>query len=767
MSTKIKENKIPGLAIFIQWGIYLTALMPLIVFRDYISPFHFGKVIVFRSIIEILFIFYLALITLNKEYRPKLNIFSKTLLLFTGLFGVSTLFSVNSSLSFWGALERMGGLWTFIHFVVFFFIITSVFKTKKSWLFFLQITIAVGIVSAIYGFLQKGDFSFIMGSGGRLRIFGTIGNPALFAGYEIFVFFLSLTLALSSWVSRNGKEYYWGAALLSGIAIAMTAVRGALLGTAIGILIFVILYSLKYKTKIAKRILYGIVVLGILFSGFSLIFGGSSFVKDSRYLARVTDFSLKSFTVQTRFWAWQAGLEGWVETPKTVLLGWGPENFNVPFSKHFNPKFYTGDGSETLFDRGHNMFVEILVTMGLFNFLVYVFLFGALIYFLRMYKNKKLKWQKDNTNDDNLNDPVLGMGLISLIIAYMIHNFFIFDTSANFLVFFSVLGFVSFLTIGQGAKKSEEKPDHKTKDSVPSWAQAMIVILLIPALIIIYKTNIVPKNANFASTRGIIAGWDGKFTLAMDYYKEALALNPVTGKFEIREKMIKYLNGESVKDGMTKEEEDAVNFALGEMEKEKKDSPESYLPYIYASRMYILLGMGDPNSKYNDLALQNSMKALEISPTFVKTYHEIAQAYLNKQDYISAIDYFKKAVDLAPDVGVSYWYLARAYVKAEMPNKADEYFDIALAKGHSLSKTDILGQITYYFGKKDYQRLVVLYERLVKLEPDKAEHRAKLAVAYAEAGMIDQAILSARKAAELDKSFAVEAERFILQIQSK
>ena len=35
-------------------GVYAVALVPLIIFSQFLSPFHFGKVIVFRSIVELI-----------------------------------------------------------------------------------------------------------------------------------------------------------------------------------------------------------------------------------------------------------------------------------------------------------------------------------------------------------------------------------------------------------------------------------------------------------------------------------------------------------------------------------------------------------------------------------------------------------------------------------------------------------------------------------------------------------------------------------------
>src|SRR3989344_5385768 len=179
------SGRVPVLVRVLQWGAYAVALVPLIIFSEFISPFHFGKVIVFRSIVEIMAVFYFVLVLKDRSWLPRRNPIFLVFTLLTAAFGITTITSVNQYLSFWGSLERMGGFWTFFHYFIFFVIMISVFKTKNDWLNLLRLTIFVGLLSAFYGFGQKTDIKFFIGSGGRARIFGTIGNAALFAGYEL------------------------------------------------------------------------------------------------------------------------------------------------------------------------------------------------------------------------------------------------------------------------------------------------------------------------------------------------------------------------------------------------------------------------------------------------------------------------------------------------------------------------------------------------------------------------------------------------------
>ena len=749
-------TKESNLAKFLRWGVYLTAFIPLIIWKDFISPFHFGKVMIFRSLIEILGAGYLILILRNPAYRPRRDKIFWAFFFFTAAFTLTTITSVLKYPSFWGSLERMGGLWTFWHYFLFFIILTSVLTKPEHWRKLLNMAIFVGVLSAFYGFFQKTNIGFFLGSGGRERIFGTIGNAALFAGFELLAIFLSLTFYFHPQTPPKRRKWYLLAFGIMSIAVLMTAVRGSLLGFAVGLLVFAWLW-MRYgaSKKWGKWAFTALIGMAVFWGIFSWMFSDASFVKSSRYLRRVTNLSLTATTVKTRAWAWQAGLKGWSESPKTVILGWGPENFNIPFSKYFNPKFFAGSGSETLFDRAHNMFIEILVTMGLIGFLAYLNVFVALLSSLR----KALK-------NSSLN--FYAIGLIPLLISYIIHNSFIFDTNPNFIAFFTIMGFVSFLGrprvdgIVDNVRTREFQQKGKIGIGTLNLLTAFFIIF-IP--ILIYKTNIVPAKANYATTRAIVRGWDNDFDGSFEKYQEALSYN-VPGKYEYRHRLAQYLvgpGGPSVKEAKVRE---AYFFTLEEIDKNIKENSIDYLPYLYGSRLSIMLGRDDPNSIYNDKALDYSMKALELSPTFIRTYYEIAQAHLNKNNFEKAVEFFQKAVDLNPDTGLSFWYLGAAQIQSGDPDTVEKGVEnleksLVVENVYRPSESDYLRLVGVYLENKDFIRVAETYEKLIIENSVNPQYYASLATAYANLDRINDAIVAARKAVEIDPSFESDARIFL------
>ncbi len=740
----------PLLARLLRYALYLSAFVPLIIFSQFISPFHFGKVVVFRSIVEIMLIGYLLLIWRDRSYLPRTNPIFWAFLIFAAAFTLTTITSVQSYVSFWGSLERMGGLWTFWHYFVFYVIATAVMRKQEYWETFLKLTVLNALLSAFYGFGQKTDISFFVGSGGRERIFGTIGNAALFAGYQIVGIFLALTFLIRPGNSSRDTVLYTSQVGFGSLAVVMTVVRGSLMGLGAGFLLFSLWHFLSTGSKKSKLAFLSMMTLvGIAAIVILTPIKESSFIRGSRFLTRLSDTSFSATTAKTRFWAWEAGLKGWRESPQKILVGWGPENFNIPFSKYFNPKFFTGYGAETLFDRAHNMFVEVLVTMGIIGLAAYLSLYYASVRTLQKIKTR---------NPANISYTI---GFTSLILAYAIHNSFIFDTSANFLVFFSVLAFISFLYL------KEEQKDLPGTSAPARIKQPFYVVvgsvLIIMVSVLVYKTNIIPSKANYTSTRGIIAGWDGNFSAAVGKFKEAMSYD-APGKYEIRHRFAQYVLEYASSKKITPEIESALKFAIEEVTKNRDENPADYLPELYLSRLNINLGRDNPESEYNERALQHSLKALEISPTFIRTFYEIGQAYLNKKDYDNAIKYFKQAAELNPEVGLSYWYWGIVELTRGNTEEGLKAVNLALERGYTPTEQEYLSLGNLYLAKKDYVRLAKVYEALIRLNPKNPMHYVSLAVVYGNLGRIDEAVEMARKAVLIDPTYLPQAQEFARQL---
>ncbi len=741
----------------LRWGIYLSLFIPLVIFSQYISPFHFGKAVIFRSLVEIMAVIYILLIaSTGKKHLPKFTPLITAITVFTGLYALASFTAVDFNFAFWGTLERMGGLFSFLHFWVWFIILISVFKTKQDWKRLLKISVFVGFLSVLFAYGQRfklGDF--FVGWQHESRVIGTIGNAALFAGYLLFVIFLSLYLLLETIKEKIENKQkleivLYGGVLILGIPVLhMTAVRGSIAAFWGGLFLLglIYLFGLKNRKKLKILVASALILLLILTA---LIWANkdSEWVQDIHWLERMTDISLQSRTLQTRLWSWQSGWEGFKEKP---ILGWGPENFVIAHATHFKPGHFTGMGSETIWDRAHNIFLEMLTTMGILGFLSYFSMFAIIFYLLiKRFKQKKVSFNFM---------AILGV----MFIVYIVHNSFIFDTTANYLVFFLSLGYVNAITANKEKIKKQQLSAEK------GFNPFLALILGLLAIVLIYKTNIEPAKANYACTRAILAGRAGNVQAAMAKYQEAFAYKTYQGQYEIRHRFatfaIQYNQVLKKKDKQVNA--DMLEKAIKEVNINIHQHSNDYVPPLYLARLYILLLEQKPELAKQEVE-KAVQKALEINDKNPRVWYELGQARLSLKKYDQAVDAFKVALELNPDVTQSYWFLGMSQLKAGEFENAKQNIEKAIQKGYAYksSLSDIIRLIDLYSNTKDYYKLIELYETAIELQPENAQLYASLAVIYAKVGEIEKAISYAQKAGEIDESFKSEAEQFINNLKS-
>lgn len=314
----------------IQWGTYLVLFAPLIIIKSSFFPFVTPKTIFFNVIVEIILVIYLFLAISTPRYRPKLNPLTITIAIFLGVLILTSITGINVSRSFWSTHERMTGLFTFLHLFAFFVILTSVFKKREDWEKILGVSVIVGVLLSLY---------VLSGNELSTRGGGTIGNTSFMAAYLLFDIFFALIIFLSK------RNLIWkilsGGSLLIMVPVLLTSsARGAIIAFLTGLFLLAMGYLIFSRKTVLRRLAYGVILVII-------IFGVISFIFQPDFLTQRTDSFISQMT--PRFTVWGIGWEAWQEK---FLLGWGPENFNVAFTKYFDPCLFLAEcGGEIWFDR--------------------------------------------------------------------------------------------------------------------------------------------------------------------------------------------------------------------------------------------------------------------------------------------------------------------------------------------------------------------------------------------------------------------------------
>ncbi|QSH39029.1 O-antigen ligase family protein [Candidatus Kaiserbacteria bacterium] len=396
-------------------GVFSLPLIVFIVSGSTFFPYIVGKNIAFRSIIEIMFGAWILLALLNAAYRPRWTALLLSILAFVAVVAVADLFGENPFKSIWSNFERMDGLVTLIHALMYVIAAGAVMNTQNLWLWLWRASLVVSTFVSMHAIGQ-----LLLTEKGRLD--STLGNPIYLAVYVLFHIFIALVL-LARRNSERTEQILTAITLpLLFTVLFFTATRGATLGVIGGLLLAVIGISLSLKgnrkVRLGAALLTVVMVLGV---GSFWIAKDTAFVQDSPVLKRFATLSLSEGTVYARTLIWGVAWEGVKERP---LLGWGQENFNFVFNKYYDPRMY---GQEPWFDRTHNVVFDWLIAAGILGLLTYISIFLTTV------------WTLYRTEAFTIIQKWLLLGLLA---AYGIHNLTVFDNVISYLLFFTVLAWI-------------------------------------------------------------------------------------------------------------------------------------------------------------------------------------------------------------------------------------------------------------------------------------------------------------------------------------
>lgn len=766
-------------------GIVACLLLPLLIIKDQIFAMQVGKVLVFRSIMEIVAFFYVLLIIRKEEFRPKWGLFEVSITAYLLVYFMASVVGVNFLRSFWGTAERMGGFFTLFHLWLYFIILTSVYKTKKEWKMLFGITILVAGISSIYAIGQSAFFwrvvlpwlkvqnidlyllaskyvtsdNFIITD--SWRSFGMVGNAGLFAGYILYNIFFSFYV-LSSTKGMRKKILGLVASLVLFSALSNAGTRSAILAALAGIFVLALEYvilSTKKKVKLVSAIFLLCFISGGIFVWANR---GEEWVKNSTILSRITSISLDSN--ESRTMTWESSWKGYLDRP---ILGVGPENYNIVFNKYFNPLHFTGYGSTSWYDKPHNIFLEVLTTTGLIGFASYMGIFAVIFWFLAMNRSKA-------------RENLVGFALVlSLPVAYFVQNMFWFDDFSSYLMLFMFFAFASFFfneelkfeyNLKEGRKIVGKISDTLDLSRIGNWIldneKIFLSVFGIILTLSIYSANVKAWRFHDLTTTAVVS-FNVNSNDAFLRYKEAIDNSTYLGRQELYKRFGNYVNARYDLSGKETSKEQEIfkqnlEYAISEIENALKENDRDVQFYSLLGALYNKYYSNFRDMQYLEKAEKTLEKAVELSPERETVYYEYGQTMVFRKDYAKAIELFKRGVDLNSSVPISHWYLGMAYLNAKEYESADNEITIAIELGHPYKTVkDILNIAPIYIQLKNYDRLEQLYAEALNLDSDNPEFYVSLALVYKEKGNMIGAREMAEKAISLDASFKEEGEKFI------
>lgn len=620
-----KEKNIPTpfLVNFIKGIVFLSLVTPLILNNKFFFPYVAPKSLFFMAMAQILFFSWIFLIILYPKYRPKINLLLIFLILYLIVFILSSLFGVDLSRSFWSKPERMTGILMHLHLFAFFLVLSSVFEKEDFKKFFIASNI-IAIFAGFWALLKLKDLSTRGG--------GTLGNESFLGTFLLFNCFFAIYLIFKT---KNFARVFSIISLFSLIVFLLLA----------GVHLEEIPFSKKILAifftsgaRAAKISFYGGLILFFLFWLFSKIEKLIKFIVpivliSFFILVFVFNFVLvlppnpiknliqKERSLFQRELVWEGAWKGFLEKP---WLGWGPENFEISFTKYFNPcMFLSRCGGEIWFDRAHNIIFDTLVSTGIL---------GTTFYFLLFFSSFYILWKKYFQKEIDF----LTAGVFtSLLISYFVQNLTVFDMVSSYLMLFLVFAFIA---------SFEKKPDffQQTFKKISPILLGTILVLFLASF---FYFVVQPTRSNIFVIKSII---NPNPKQRISLYEKSLKISPL-GKYQIRDffarNAIKYL--QTKKEISLEELKLEVEFLIKELEKSIKESPLDFRSHLVLGEIYNFYSFVDPSSL--NKAENVLKKAIELSPTNQQGYWGLAQTKIYQQDFNQALSLSERALELEPE----------------------------------------------------------------------------------------------------------------------
>lgn len=716
------------------------------------------KSAVFESLVLLMLLFWIIRAIEIKKIEFKINFI--TILLGLFLLGVilSTIFSLDPPLSFWGSAARAEGLKAFIGYILFFFIIASTLKTERQIQRIFTALIWVSLPISIYGILQYFRISLFtmpyqfLFPGEKYRAFATFGNPVFLAGWLVIVIPITFYRISQLWnYYKSGfkkyLKYIYILILISQIAaLFLTLTRGAIIAFGLSLFLTFILIAVLKKIRwlwisaLAVFILFSISLVSLNTS--------SNFLhipKDTVITSRFSNILAEGSSFYARLITWKSLFK---PIKDHLLLGVGPDAYDsFSLSKeYFQPEMLKLGISESRTDRAHNIILDSLLAFGIFTTIVFFVLLGCIFFCLI---------KKIFQSSADYPEKYLFLALFIALFAFFIQGLVSFSETILGSLLFLLIAIVYFLSTFQLAQESETDQRLQYKKarvkSNPFW------IYILPALIIgaiFYGFVLRPLSTEAGFQKGLsLTKKKETKEQGEKLIERARQNNPWNYRYCIE--LINAVAADSTEENL--KEAEAI------LTKARADRPEEVTYPFLLARVYSVWGNHDL-AKFAS-AEEILKESLEYYGYKIVFYQEYIRELVSRKEFDRAEEMIKKAIDYS-DYQEANYYLgaAEGAMQKEEYDQAIKYLE-ATEKGGGLEVTNqrywLLG-IAYY-QKKDYGQASENWEKCFEVNPRDTNCLRSLIINYREQGQYDQALEYSEKMIRISPKLGEKLKREIEQ----
>jgi|GEM_PF-1964760 len=276
---------------------------------------------------------------------------------------ISAAASPSTGITLFGDWQRNEGLAAFAGYAIVLTLTVQVVTGGRRLETLASVLVGSGTIVAAYGVMQYGGadpFAWPEQTFGT-RMFGTFGNPDLYAAFLVMPLVLAAGLALAS---NPGTARYWFASvafLVIGTALLLSFVRGAWIGGVVGLVVLGIAVwrgGSRLSAGHARLVVAG-AVLAVAVGAWTVFSPqeGLSVVERA-----ASAFDLEGGSVGERIDTWRVAARAGLERP---VVGYGPDTFVRAFRLHADESWWSVAGHARSANNAHSLPIQYWVTIGI------------------------------------------------------------------------------------------------------------------------------------------------------------------------------------------------------------------------------------------------------------------------------------------------------------------------------------------------------------------------------------------------------------------
>lgn len=720
----------------IEYSFYtLFFLVPLVFSGDTSELFELNKMWLTFGMAAIIGATWITKMILQKRIAVQKTPIDIPLLLFLASQIISSIFSLDQHISWWGYYSRFnGGLLSTICYIFLYYAFVSNLEIKHVFRIII-VNLFSGLAVALWGFpshfgadptclVFRGNFDTSCWTDAfkpTIRAFSTLGQPAWLAAYMAFLLPLSMAYTLKNITKKLTFLSFLALTIFLYLLLIFAQTRAGFIAFWIANSIFwIAIYFKKLYPK--PYFLKMLITFNLLFILCSFIFGSplgswnkytlpeltkpvvsnSPSKAPSQQAASTGGSSIDDITDSgnIRLLVWNGAIKAWENNP---IFGTGVETFAFAYYKYKSPAHNLTSEWDYLYNKAHNEYLNYLATTGIFGLGTYLLFIGIFFFiagkrFFAPIQPLKAAAQKVQTEKPSVQKSiwVITIAFLAGYISILISNFFGFSVVIINLYTFLAPAFIFILL---GALKAQQYTfphssivTHNATYEIPTPYQWTAIVVTIGIACLMIIGLIWYRQADIAYALGNNLDKVGQFQQAYPQLMQSVQMEPREPVYEDELS----INLAALSAGLYSQKDVSQATALSknaiELSNDVVENHPNNVVY-WKDRVRLFYTLSATDTKNAGIYLQEAIKAIDTAKTLAPTDAKVAynQGILYGQvgAITQAIQMLTTTIKLKPDYTDAYVALGLFYhelaidkngkvIKPELQQKAIDTYTYIL-----------------------------------------------------------------------------------------